>query len=581
MHRPIKETEQALRIQLFEVKKKDKKYEEATKVFQDAMACDKSRRTSDEMLKLMTSFADMQVSQGNCGEAEDTIDDVLRWQDLPHGLEKQCYGIRGKILCVRKRYNEAEKLYRKLYDRASKDEWSLEMGDEMCNVIALQGDYDLARLEQMSLLEKRKKNLGIAHPSTVKSATTAVENIRKLVQKMPKENGPTGDRTWKRKQALDAEIEYILRDIWMSMAGNPQRQETNVLKVGHDLGASLSNQGKFDEAERVFVEVWHGRKNKLGEFNKDTMSSGISLGEAMYRQELRLSEAMYQSEKCRIARGIFEHIGASGMAQAYGGDDSIAMAARAHLGVLFAFLRAYDMAERLLRSVGWFNNNALAGGSVAMPPPDLMHFALTRCHESQGGVTKIQAQQLQLEPSSYGQISQPRASEPLMRDRRLAGTSSPWTGTTSGRLAVASSPYNTQSDFPSMTSRGGIEFYSAGMLDGKRLLQSRDLERAKMVLGQTWKRKTDIFEEAVARARCGDQYGLCLTELRQYEKARQVLEEVQALKKKLYPGPANQERIDTGNLKRAIPDFGRYGRRLSGKTARHSDYPSVLRTMFT
>ncbi len=104
------------------------------------------------MLKLKASFADMQVNEGNCNEAERVLEDILRWKDLPSGVKIQCYGIHGKTLCARKRYNEAENLYRKLYDRAIKDEASLALGDEMCGAIASQGDLDLARLEQTTLV---------------------------------------------------------------------------------------------------------------------------------------------------------------------------------------------------------------------------------------------------------------------------------------------------------------------------------------------------------------------------------------------------------------------------------------------
>ena len=585
-HGPVKETEETIRIELFEAKKKDKKNEEATRVYQDVMAFDKSRQTSDEVLKLMVSFADMQICQGNCGEAETTVNNVLRWKNLPHGLEKQCHAIRGKVLCARKRYNEAETLYRKLYDRSSKDEWSLDMGDEMCGVIALQGDYDLARLEQTNLLEKRKKSLGASHPSTVKTATMAVENIRKLIQKLPRDDGRTRDRSNKRKQALVAEIEYLLYDIWMSIAGTTQKDGANVLKIGHELGSSFSSQEKWEQAEMVLAQVWQGRKEKLGDFNKDTLSSGISLGEAMYRQEMPLAEAAYQSPKCQTARSIFEHIGTSGLARTYGVDESVAAAARAHLGVVFAILKAYDMAEQLLRSFGWSSNNASAG-TVVMPPADLVQYALTKCLEGQGGGNRVGAQGLQLDSSRCGGMYPSMTQDPYMRNRLLTGPQSPWagtnlplTGTTPGRLAIAPDAFNNQNGTSTMGGRG-LDFYRTALLNGNRCLDSRDFERAKTVLGQAWNQDTYDPQEAVMRARCGDQYGNALTRLRHYEKARRVLQDVKALKKSLYPGLPNQERRNTGTLRRAIPDTGRYGSRVYGRSSKRNETPSIWRMMVT
>ena len=400
-------------VELFEQYKKDKIYDQANEVYLEAIRSGRSRSDSDEMLKLKTSLADMPVAQRRCEEAEDIINDISMWEDLPSALETHCKEIRGKILCSRKRYNEAEDWYRKLYYRASNDEWSLNMRDQMRQAISSQGDYDLAQLEQVKVWENRKKSLGKDHPSTMKSTIMVVEFLSKLIQKIPTTDGSNGGRAEKRKLAYETEIEYILYDIWTSMAKHTQKQEASMLRVGHDLGMSLSDQGKEVEAEKILAKVWQGRTFKLREFNRDTMSSGISLSQAMYLQEPR---------KCSNAIQILEAIHASGTTQTYGEDDLIAAAAGAHLAVTYSRLGEHAKAESLRRRS--LNNAPVRG--VATPPSNLLRLALARALIGQGEAKPLEGRELEAEVYRSWQPHQPLAQGSSKYGRPLINNPLPW-----------------------------------------------------------------------------------------------------------------------------------------------------------
>ena len=536
-HKPSQATEQDLRVQLFEAKKKEKRYEEATQVYRDALCRDKDRGSSDKMLKLQASFADMQVNQGNCHEAERLLDDILKWKDLPAGIKTQCSGIEGQILCARKRYTEAENLYRKLYDRASKDEASLAFGDEMCNAIAQQGDLDRAHIEQATLVEKRKKNLGTGHSTTVKSANKAVANIRKLILKLSKDSNADRQRTPKRKQALESDIEYLIRDIWESLRGNIRNLDSEALKIGHELGLSLSNQSKFDQAERVLNEVWEGRKEKLGETNKDTLSSGICLGQAMYRQALdgpsssqdmgsticpqQLALTRYRqgsstqpysldgATKCNDAAVILYPIWKNASREAYGDKQLIAQAAGAHLGIAFARLGYFQNAEQFLRGSA---HPSTTDTGAPMPPSALMEHAQHECMKQY----MVQAPKSKSQGSKVGQWGM------LPQVMTMGPT----------RLAIAAQPFNTPHVMGYGTGQGSSNHKSA-LSRGKKLMENRNYGAAAKVLGSAWEEPTSSERKKEIRAKCGDKYGVCLMKLRAFDESMRVFGMVEAYKRQI------------------------------------------------
>ena len=494
---------------MFEAKKKDEKYEEASEIYRDAMSCDKSRGSSDKMLKLQTSFAEMQITQGNSNEAERILSDILKWSDLPSSIKKQCSVIRGKILCTRKRYGEAEDLYRKLYDRASKDEVTLEMGDELCNVIALQGDLDRAQIEHINLVEKRKKILGTGHSATVKSANKAVENARKLIQKLPRNNEFDVQRNAKRKQVLEADIEYLLRDIWGSFSGTTQKQE-DILKVGFGLGLSLSNQGKFYQAEPVLYKVWEGRKARLGHSHMDTLSTGIWYSQALYRQDLDppmnsqdlvrighhqdLSMQLYVPDgtsKCQKAAAILSNISAHRDQKAYTNGYPIATVANAHLGVICAKLEHYERAAQYLMTT---MNITVTGGEAPMPPPKLMSYALDMVR-----------------------LQQYRALDPRYKSsRKDKGVSR---RSTRAPLAITGS-FNA----PSIDHSDPLE-------RGRRLMNTKSYNRAAKLLGQAWKAPPSSTEDRRSHILCGEEYVKCLTKIGDFDKAERIRGQVRTLKR--------------------------------------------------
>ena len=255
-------------IELFDQYKKDKRHDQANEVYREAIHSAGRSSGSDAILKLKASFADMQATQGNYREAEDILKDISRWRDRPRVVKRLCDEVHGKILHSRKRYSEAEDLYRSLYDRNSKDEWSFKMGEQLCQVIASQGDYDMAQLESVKLWENRKKNLGRDNPSTVKSAITAVEHISKLIQKLPQMDGLSKERCDKRKLVCEADIVHVIHDIWKSTASASQRQEASMLKAGHELGRSLHSLTMFTEAERYSKRSGKAGRPSLGNLTK-------------------------------------------------------------------------------------------------------------------------------------------------------------------------------------------------------------------------------------------------------------------------------------------------------------------------
>lgn len=544
------------RVELFECHKKDKKYDQANEVYLEAIKWGRSQADTDEMLKLKASFADMQMTQGNYHEAEEVMSDILKWEDLPVNVERQCNEIRGKILSSRKRYSEAEDWYRKLYDRTSKDEWSLKMGDQMCQVIASQGDYELAQLEQVKLWENRKKSFGKDHPSTVKSALTAVDHLAKLIQKIPRTDEPNGSRSEKRMLAYEAEIEYILHDIWKSMSKGTQKQEAGMLKAGHELGRSLYNLGRLSEAEKVLQDVWQGRKAKLGDFDKDTLSTGLYLSQTMYMQG---------PERCRDAEKILDTIRDIGTTHRYELEDPIAKVADAHLAVAYSRLGEYVKAEELGKQ-SIFRTPARG---LAYPPATLLRLALARALIGQGGHKAFEGRQLEAE---LGQSADPVLSptQPqLVYGRMSTHGSLPWSGPKSEGLVMA------PETFVNGRNSNDAGNYSTALGNGNSLLKAQNPSQNKVVLGQLWNSRVNGFEGNIERARYGDAYGLCLIDLGQYGEAKRVLKDVLAFKKRLYPGMPNQERHYTSELIKSIGQAGRGGNANIGTWPR-SDLSSGL-----
>lgn len=65
------------------------------------------------------------------------------------------------------------------------------------------------------------------------------------------------------------------------------------------LGETLKDQGRCDEAKKLFVEVMESRKQKLGLDHPDTLTSMANLDHTWYAQE-RLIEAGRRLERIQL-----------------------------------------------------------------------------------------------------------------------------------------------------------------------------------------------------------------------------------------------------------------------------------------
>ena len=312
---------------MFHKLKKDKEYNDAEKLYQEMMK-DRSFTENENILDLNHSFAAMLVEQKKFQDAEPIARAVWekRKQDPgpPSGVSQESHRQLCSILCAVGKNKDAENMQRAMYQAGTTDAWTLENGDEVCQRLREQGEIRKAKELQEEVWQKRRGQNVPQNDLTVKSGLCLISLLEELVTTADNQDGSDAERrrNISLKQTYECDIEVTLRQIW-----DPRPQQeltTDTLNAGHKLGDVVFLQGKFTDAEAIFIRVWEGKKRqrKLGERHASTISTGCMLGKTL----CRLGEQETYRRAVDILRHLWPTIMQNGDAGAISSGEDLAQA---------------------------------------------------------------------------------------------------------------------------------------------------------------------------------------------------------------------------------------------------------------
>ncbi|KAF8333800.1 hypothetical protein F5887DRAFT_1079968 [Amanita rubescens] len=115
-------------------------------------------------------------------------------------------------------------------------------------------------------MEARKEKLGSEHPDTLTSMANLASTYRE-----PREHPHTGSKgRWDEAEKLEVEVMEASKEKLGS-------QHPDTLTSMANLASTYRNQERWDEAEKLFVEVVKARKEKLGSEHPSTLTSMANL----------------------------------------------------------------------------------------------------------------------------------------------------------------------------------------------------------------------------------------------------------------------------------------------------------------
>lgn len=197
----------------------------------------------------------------------------------------------GDVLCVQKKYTEAEATYRDIWVRRSRA-----LGDNYPDTLSSlhilgkalndQEKYTEAEGVFRDAWEARNRVLGNKHADTLNS-------LYEL-----------GDTFYHQEKYTQAEATY--RDVWVRRCQALGTKHAETLACLDRLGDALFNQAMLPEAELVYRDAWDLRKKTLGKGHEDTLWSLHWLVQSLCSQEKHdEAEALYRDawEGCKLILG--------------------------------------------------------------------------------------------------------------------------------------------------------------------------------------------------------------------------------------------------------------------------------------
>lgn len=497
-------------IRLFHSLKKSKEYVEAEELYQNIVKGRDPTSSEDiAILDLSHSYAAMLVEQKKFQEAEPVSRAV--WEKRkecpgpPSEIIKESHRQLCSILCALGKLKDAENMYRSMYQSEMTDAWTLENGDEMCKTLKKQGEIKRAKDMQEEVWNERLKHLGARDGLTTRSGLRLVGFLEELVATIDKEDGTDAERrrNVSHKEAYKCEIEVVLRKIWDT---RPQPGlTTDILEAGHKLGVLVFRQDKFPDAEAIFILVWEGKKQQLGDRNASTISTGSILGKSLCRQE----EQETYRRAVDILRDIYQIAMTTG--------DSNAISVGEDLAQAYCSIGEWPNAEGTYRGIVQQKNHKR---SPAREIEDA-HFFLGQTLYKQGMGKNREAEMILGRLYQQWNASSPDYSKTLECGYMLAQLLSAQEEKVPDALKVALDVFNGRR----ASMERGVAFLDSGYLYGSLLFKTGKHADAERILESAWEHQAGPEEQKV-RLKCGHLLGEVLVNRHKYTDAKRILEAV-------------------------------------------------------
>ena len=287
----------ALKMELFESWKAAGEFNKAGQYYEDLLEHDCVENAAEEtaamILNLKQSYVDMLIKQGGrFEEAVGLAEEVWVKREAADpltDLSKESHRHLCSIYTALKRPAEAERMHKLAYERYKGRQdpaWALENGDECCKQLAEQQKYEEAAVMQADVWSEREKaaNGRRTDPNTIKSGKSRILLLERFSVSLADQAESESQKNWRRskREACEHEIDLALRRIW-DTAGSLET-ESEILDLGHKLGARLLAGKRFSEAEVVLNQVWQRRKLATNGTDPQAMSAGRLLATAVKLQ---------------------------------------------------------------------------------------------------------------------------------------------------------------------------------------------------------------------------------------------------------------------------------------------------------
>ncbi|CAD6576415.1 MAG: hypothetical protein ASARMPREDX12_007875 [Alectoria sarmentosa] len=504
---------ESLRIQLFDTLKEAKKYDAAEKVYHETTTGRKPTQSGDTaILAVKYSFAAMLIEQKKFQEAEPISRAV--WEerkqspDPPSEVSMESHRQLCSVLCALGRHKDAENMHTRAYQREPMDAWALENGDEVCQRRREQGEIKRAKDMQDEVWKERQKQQGPRDALTIRSGLRLIGFLEDLVATID-QGGTDVERrlNHSHKQAFECEIEVILRRLWDTRL-YPE-PTTDILNAGHKLGIVLFLQNKFSDAEAIFISVWEGKKQRLGERDVSTMSTGSMLGKALYRQEnqeahlraVDILQGIWRVRQTVMKNGDAEAISSvADLAQAYHSLGDWPNAEHAYRWIVHQKKQKPDCPKREIDDALWNLGQTL---------------------DKQGMGKGREAEMVLSGLYQQWNASSPNSNQTLQCGQMLAQSLSTQNGKINEALNVALGVFNRRA-----SAEKGAAYLDSGRLYGSLLLKVESFAEAERILETVWEHQVEGDEEQRLRLTCGQFYGQALAKRHKYSDSKRILEAV-------------------------------------------------------
>ena len=544
---------ESLRIRLFHSLKDAKKYDDAEKLYLETVTGRDPAKSEDTViLDLKHSFAEILIAQKRFPEAEPISRAVWAKMEQSRGppseLFKKSHRQLCSVLCAVKRHKDAEKMNMLIYQTEKMDAWALENGDEVCQRRKEQKEIKRAKEMQDEVWKERLKANGPNDGLTIRSGLRLIEFLKELVDLNVSQGGTDAERrlNLSHKQAFECELEVILREIWSTRL-QPE-PNTNILDAGHELGVVLFRRSKFSDAGAIFEPVWEGRKQRLGDSNISTLSTGSMLGKALYREE--------KQESYHKAVNVFHKIWLVRQTVMNGGAEAISSGEE--LAQAYFSLQKWSEAEQVY---AWILQQKERKGGYPTREIDDARWNLGQTLWKQGKAKECKAEKVLGELYHRWNAISPNSNPTLQCGQMLAQSISTQKGRIDDALRVVLDVFNARGAL----AMKDVAYLDSGYLYGSLLLKAENFAEAERTLKSVWEFQTRGAEEEKLRLKCGYLYGQALAKRQKYFDARKILDAVVA-GQEADPSARVPETVETRQLLEKVIRLGKEKTRVKQKS---------------
>ncbi len=217
----------------------------------------------------------------------------------------------GSCLIEQGKYEEAEELYKEVYERrkviGEEAEATLATGHNLGHCLHKQGKYEEAEAVFKEVYERRKKAKGKEAEATLDTGHNlgycldgqgkyeeAEAVYKEVYERSKKARGEEAETTLITghnlgycllSQGKYEEAEEVNKEVYERRKKVRGEEDEETLTTGHNLGYCLLSQGKYEEAEEVYKEVYEQMKKVIGEEAEETLTTGSNLGYCLIKQE--------------------------------------------------------------------------------------------------------------------------------------------------------------------------------------------------------------------------------------------------------------------------------------------------------